>query len=136
MYTYILSFLDFLPIWVTREDWVEFSILWNTFCWLSILCIVVFIGQSQSLNSFYPPFPMWCPYLCSLHLWLYFCFANRFIPSIVFLIIIFFSVPKDLFVWWGQKASVSCWALYSLYLVSCLEHNKCPINIWWRRNRH
>ena len=29
-----------------------------------------------------PPYPPWCPYVCSLHLCPYFCFANRFICTI------------------------------------------------------
>ena len=36
------------------------------------------ICQSQSLNSSQPSFPLWCPYVCSLHLCIYFCFANSF----------------------------------------------------------
>ena len=28
------------------------------------------------------PFPLWCPYICSLCLCLYFCFVNRFIYAI------------------------------------------------------
>ena len=55
---------------------------------LSILYILVYICQSQSPNSsrhHHPPataFPPWCPYVCSLHLCLYFCPANRFIFTI------------------------------------------------------
>ena len=29
-----------------------------------------------------PPLPPWCPYVCSLHLCLYFCLANRFTCTI------------------------------------------------------
>ena len=35
--------------------------------------------QSPNLSS---PFPLWCPYVCSLHLCLYFFFANRFFCTI------------------------------------------------------
>ena len=49
---------------------------------LSTLYVVtiVCICQSQSPNS--PPFPIWHPYVCSLHLYLCFCFAHRFICTI------------------------------------------------------
>ena len=46
------------------------------------------ICQPQSPNSSHhhhrpaPPLPPWCPYVCSLHLCLYFCPANRFICTI------------------------------------------------------
>ena len=29
-----------------------------------------------------PPLPSWCPYICSLHLCLYFCFASKIIYTI------------------------------------------------------
>ena len=45
---------------------------------LSILYIVEYICQSQSPNSSHP-FPSLYPYVCSLYLCLYFCFANKFI---------------------------------------------------------
>ena len=37
----------------------------------------VCIRQSQSPNSSHPTLPPWCPYVCSLHLCLYFCLANK-----------------------------------------------------------
>ena len=54
---------------------------------LSILYILVYICQSQYLNSSHhhlplPLSPPWCPLVCSLHLCLYFCTANRFICTI------------------------------------------------------
>ena len=70
-YTYIASFLDFLPIWVTTEYWVQFPLLYSRFslviCFIprspalyvnslplsTILYIVVYMCQSQSPNS--PP---------------------------------------------------------------------------------
>ena len=62
---------------------------WSSLCcrvgshdWLSVLCIVVYLCQSQSPNSS-PPHtphrPSWCPYVCSLHLFLCFCFSNKII---------------------------------------------------------
>ena len=53
---------------------------------LSILYKLVYTCQSQSPNSSYhhhhPAFPLWCPYVCSLHLCLCFCLANQFICTI------------------------------------------------------
>ena len=43
---------------------------------------VVYMCQSQSPNSSHSPFSPWCPYVCSLYLCLYFCFADRFICTI------------------------------------------------------
>ena len=54
-------------------------------CYLTILYILVYICQSQSPNSSHPltpTFSPWCPYVCSLHLCLYFCLANWFIYTI------------------------------------------------------
>ena len=54
----------------------------------SILYTSVYTCQSQSPNSAqhhpHPTavFPPWCPYVCSLHLCLNFCPANRFICTI------------------------------------------------------
>ena len=42
----------------------------------------MYICQSQSPSSSHPPFPPWYPYVCSLHLCLYFCFTNKFICTI------------------------------------------------------
>ena len=56
----------------------------------SILCTSVYTCQSQSPNSAHhhphptAVFPLWCPYVCSLHLCLNFCPANRFICTIYF----------------------------------------------------
>ena len=44
----------------------------------------VYVCQSQFSNPFHLPFPPWCPYICSLHLSLYFCFPNKII-YIIFL---------------------------------------------------
>ena len=43
---------------------------------------IVYICQSQFILA---PFPPWYLYICSLHLCLYFCFANKIIQSIFFL---------------------------------------------------
>ena len=57
-------------------EWVAIS--------FSILFKVVYICQSHSPSSSHPALPTtptptpWCPYVCSVHLCLYFCFANRF----------------------------------------------------------
>ena len=87
----------------------------------------------------FPPdlFPPWCPYVCSLHLCLYFCFANRFI-STIFLDSTYFdyvtnstqtsSSQKVTFVVSGNR-SVQRWLqayLYPraqvMYLALCLCH--------------
>ena len=52
--------------------------------WFSLaiyLNIVVYICQSQSPNSSYPLCPPWYPYVCSLHLCLCFCLADKFIST-------------------------------------------------------
>ena len=65
------------------EQWLEFLVLYSRFfISLSVLYLVVYICQSQSPNSFQPPFPPWYLYICSLHLCLYFCFANKIIFNI------------------------------------------------------
>ena len=65
------------------EQWVELLVLYSRFfISLFVLYLVVYICQSQSPNSFQPPFPPWYPYICSLYLCLYFCFANKIIFNI------------------------------------------------------
>lgn len=59
----------------------------------------------------------------------------KYFLSFPLLIVPLFSVLNDLFVWWGRESSVSYWVLYLLCLISCLECNKCMINISWRENR-
>ena len=39
--------------------------------------LIVYIWQSQSPNSSHPLIPSWCPYICWICLYLYFCFANN-----------------------------------------------------------
>ena len=45
---------------------------------------IVYMCQSPSTASSHLPFPLWCLYICSLHLCLYFCFVNKTI-YIIFL---------------------------------------------------
>ena len=62
----------------------EFIFLYSRFL-LVIYFIHVSVYMSIPISQFIPPlpaFPPWCPYICSLHLCLYFCLANRFICTI------------------------------------------------------
>ena len=57
--------------------------LYSRFLLVIYFILLVYICQSLSPNSshhHHPPatFPPWCPYVCSLHLRLCFCPANRF----------------------------------------------------------
>lgn len=79
MYTYITSFIDILPAehHRARSSWCE-SVLIS----LSILCTVVYTGQSQFLNSSHHyTFSFWYPHDYSLYLSLYFCFISKIIPT-------------------------------------------------------
>ena len=79
IYIYISPLLDFLRVLVTAEHWVDFPVLYSGFS-LSILYTVsiVYVCQFQYPNSpTHPPFPLWYPYVCSVHLYLYFWFVNR-----------------------------------------------------------
>ena len=74
------------PLWISFALRSPQSIAQSSLCYtvgshqLSILYIVVYICQSQTPNSFCPSlFPPWYPYICSLHLCLYFCFVNKII---------------------------------------------------------
>ena len=58
---------------------------------LVIYFIHISVYMSIPISQFIPPpsphppaFPLWCPYVCSLHLCLYFCLANGFICTIFF----------------------------------------------------
>ena len=80
-YTYTLSFLDFLPIWVATEYWIEFPELYNKFS-----LVIYFI---HGINSIYIcqqlilPYPHpWCSYVCSAPLCLCLCFADKIIYAI------------------------------------------------------
>ena len=65
-----------------------FLLLFLNFNQSSILYTSVYTCHSQSPNSSHhqphplAAFPPWCPYVCSLHLCLNFCSANRFICTI------------------------------------------------------
>ena len=59
---------------------------------LSILYVVEYISQFQSLNSSYSSFPPWYPYICSLRLCLYFCFASKIIYTIFLDLLIIFKI--------------------------------------------
>ena len=77
-YTYILSLLDFLPIWVSTEHWVELPVS-------RFLLVVYFICSSVYMSISISQFisPLISPALVSIHLFsmsiLYFCLTNRFI---------------------------------------------------------
>ena len=62
---------------------VEFPVLYSRFL-LVIYFIHISVYMSIPISQFIPPptFPPWCPYVCSLHLCLYFCLANRFICTV------------------------------------------------------
>ena len=81
--TYIPSLLGFLPIQVTTVHLVEFPILYSMFA-LVIYFIHMINNVYGSTHLPVPPtttpyFPPCYLYICSLHLCLYFCFANRVI---------------------------------------------------------
>ena len=87
IYIYIFAhisplFLDFLPIQVTTEHKVEFPVLYN-----SLSLVTYFIHRSVYMSVpisqfILPTYPLWCLYVCSLHLCLYLYFANWFICTI------------------------------------------------------
>ena len=56
MYTYIPSFMDSLPIWVTTEQWVEFPVLYSRFS-LAIYFIhgINNANMSIPISQFIPP---------------------------------------------------------------------------------
>ena len=77
-----------------RHRWPDFFFFLN-FIFFYFLCsrfllVIYFIHisvyMSIPISQFIPPpppaFPPWCPCVCSLHLCLYFCLANRFICTI------------------------------------------------------
>ena len=88
------------PVWISTYlapfilffiflNFILFIFLYRRFLFvIYFIHISVYICQSQSPNSshhYHPPpttFPHWCPYVCSLHLCLYFCLANWFICTI------------------------------------------------------
>ena len=83
-YTHVPSFLDFLPILVSTEHWVEFLVPYS---WFSLVTYfihsisIVYICQSRSLNSFQAPVPhLVSTHLCStsVTLFLHLCSRNSF----------------------------------------------------------
>ena len=66
---------------------LNFIFLYSTFL-LVIYFIHISVYKSIPISHFIPPpphtpaFPPWPPYVCSLHLCLYFCLANQFICTI------------------------------------------------------
>ena len=66
--------IKFLPSWglyFRRRRWMA-NIKW----------LYTYMSTQSSNSSHPPPFPTWCPYICSLCLCLYFCFVNMFIYTI------------------------------------------------------
>ena len=43
---------------------------------------IVYMCQPRAPSSSHPPSPLWYPYICSLYLYIYFCFANKMIYTI------------------------------------------------------
>ena len=60
----------------------ESSVLCSRYSFVIYLCIAsrVYICQSQFIPPH--PSPSWCPFICSLHLFLYYCIAGKFISTI------------------------------------------------------
>ena len=66
------------------QSWTQLS-YWTELNWQSALIIHFthrLISVSQSIPYYMPPSPPWYPYVCSLHMCLYFCFANKIIHII------------------------------------------------------
>ena len=87
-YTYIPPFLDFLPISVTTEHWIESPVLYSRFSW--VICFIHInsinsVDMSNPVSQFISPS---FPYVCFLCLCLYFCFVNK-----VVYIFFFFQIP-------------------------------------------
>jgi len=57
-HSYIPSFLDFLPIQVTTEHWIEFPVLYNRFSLIIyFMHSINHVYMSISISQFIPPFP-------------------------------------------------------------------------------
>ena len=77
-YTYTPSFLDFLPIWVTTEYWIEFPELYSRFS-----LVIYFIHRIYICQQLILPFPRpRCSYVCSAPLCLSLCFGDKIIYAI------------------------------------------------------
>ena len=85
---YVPSLLGFLPIQITTAHESQFPVLYSRFS------LVVYFIHTNSISSVYvsipisrflpPPLPLWNPYICSLGLCFYFCFASKIIYTIFF----------------------------------------------------
>ena len=51
MFTYILSFLDVLPIWVTMEHWVVFPMLYRKFYYLFYTYYCIHVNPNFLIHS-------------------------------------------------------------------------------------
>ena len=80
MYTYILSFLDFLHIPQSTEYGAPCAIC-RFSLFISYIVSVVYICQSQSSSSS-QCLSFWYSFVWSLHWYLCFCFANKIIHTI------------------------------------------------------
>ena len=94
IYQYGLLDISFI-LWVIIQYYISLFylnfILFIFLCSTSLLVIHfihISVYMSISISQFITPppppatFHPWCPYVCSLHLCLYFCPANRFICTI------------------------------------------------------
>ena len=118
-YVYIRSFSCSFPYALSRDT--EHSFLHCTAepCCLSILCIIVCICWPQTPVCFLPrPSPPGQPQVCSLGLWVCFCFIERFIC-------VRFSIPHisniiwlSFFFWLSMITSAS-----STFLQMALFHS-------------
>ena len=81
MFTRISSFFNFLPTQLTTEHWVELPVLHSRFTnYLFHKCYkqCIHANVNPPINPTYS-FPPWYLYICSLHLCLYFLFADKII---------------------------------------------------------
>ena len=88
-----VDWLQSLTISPLKTFFYPVSFLFTFFLYSRFLLVIYFIHisvyMSTPISQFIPPpsppppaFPCWCPYICSLHLCLYFCLANQFICTI------------------------------------------------------
>ena len=81
MFTCISSFFNFLPSQLTTEHWVELPVIHSRFTnYLFHKCYkqCIHANVNPPINPTYS-FPPWYLYICSLHLCLYFLFADKII---------------------------------------------------------
>ena len=82
IYIYIAPLLGISFPFRSPQSIKQSSLCYTVSHQLSILYLVMYICQFQSPDPSHSPFPPQCPYICSLHLCLYFCFAKRFVCTI------------------------------------------------------